>query len=346
MQPGCRISSLTLPGNALTAAGAWAIGAALRCNTALRQLDLSDNRCGVRTAAHADGTEPSSAGVRSLALGILRGHALSLLDLSANRLDCVAAADLATALRAGCGELRTLRLGFNRIGDLGASALGDALCSARCTLAELALEYNVITDRGATHLARSLASRPAGARPPAPARGSVHTAPPARAITDRRRAGAASHAGMRGRAPSAGSPLRLLNVAGNRISAAVARLLLQAAPPHVELRQRSQADPEAAAVAEAALDGHSFRSAAEQPPEGAAVASEPAVAELLHATSLNTFVAAAAAAAGGRPDLMRVVLDTLPHNSGVGASAAAARLSAPPQVPPPPRRAAWVDIIV
>jgi len=136
------LKSMELRDNDMSAAGASAIGRALRqgAGARLERLDLTGNRIGDDGAKAVAGAMRSAARLEGVALG-------------GNGIGDVGAAAVASAL--GLAGLASLSLERNRVGDAGAEALAAALPLAK-GLSELNLMQNAVGTRGALALASAL----------------------------------------------------------------------------------------------------------------------------------------------------------------------------------------------
>jgi hypothetical protein len=114
---------------------------ALRVNTALLTLDLSNNFF-------------NDAGATQLAACLHANATLREVNLSSNDIGVAGATKLAECLRSNTA-LTSLDLGCNRIGDAGATQLAECLHS-NAALANLILSSNSIGNAGATQLAGCL----------------------------------------------------------------------------------------------------------------------------------------------------------------------------------------------
>ena len=121
--------------------GAIAIAKALKNNTALATLDLSNNNIG-------------DSGAVAIGNALTVNTALATLDLSNNNIGDAGAAALGEALKDN-NALAMLNLYYNDIGDAGATAIGEAL-KVNAALATLDIEYNRIMDTGAAAIGAAL----------------------------------------------------------------------------------------------------------------------------------------------------------------------------------------------
>lgn len=141
--PGCGIETLDLRGNAIYAAGAALLGAALQANTTVRVLDLSDNRLWPN-------------GVASIAEAVRGSRTLQELNVSGNDAKADGAARLAEALVQN-RSLRVLQLARNDLSAAGAVSIAAALRENQ-SLTHLDLSHNCLGSDGAAHLAEALGS--------------------------------------------------------------------------------------------------------------------------------------------------------------------------------------------
>ncbi|KAL9965575.1 hypothetical protein ACROYT_G029390 [Oculina patagonica] len=125
----------------ITDADAVVLAKALKGNSSLTELDLSDNNIG-------------DQGATGLAEALKNNKSLTELGLSDNNIDDQGATGLAEALQNN-KSLTELDLSVNNIGDQGATALAVALQKNK-SLTELDLSVNNIGDQGATGLAEAL----------------------------------------------------------------------------------------------------------------------------------------------------------------------------------------------
>ncbi|ROJ33222.1 NACHT, LRR and PYD domains-containing protein 3 [Anabarilius grahami] len=129
----------------ITDEGCAALASALRSNSHLRELDLTENKLG-------DG------GLTLLSDGLKDPHCkLEKLRLNKSGVTAEGCAALASALRSN-SHLRELDLTENKIGDGGLTLLSDGLKDPHCKLEKLTLWNCNITDEGCAALASALRS--------------------------------------------------------------------------------------------------------------------------------------------------------------------------------------------
>ncbi|XP_051763874.1 NACHT, LRR and PYD domains-containing protein 12-like isoform X25 [Ctenopharyngodon idella] len=143
--PHCKLEKLRLSYCNITAEGCAALASALRSNSHLRELDLTDNIIG-------------GGGLTLLSDGLKDPHCkLEKLRLSYCNITAEGCAVLASALRSN-SHLRELNLTDNIIGDGGLTLLSDGLKDPHCKLEKLRLSYCNITAEGCAVLASALRS--------------------------------------------------------------------------------------------------------------------------------------------------------------------------------------------
>ena len=135
------LTSLDLSENSIGDEGASSLSEALRVNTSLTSLDLSENSIG-------------DEGASSLSEALRVNTSLTSLDLSENSIGDEGASSLSEALRVNT-SLTSLDLSDNSIGDEGASSLSEAL-RVNTSLTSLDLRDNFIGDEGASSLSEAL----------------------------------------------------------------------------------------------------------------------------------------------------------------------------------------------
>ncbi|CAF1003341.1 unnamed protein product [Rotaria sp. Silwood1] len=166
-------TQLNLSGNNLTWYGCWAIGNALRTNTALIQLDLTSNKItekGIQYLTDAlrsnkiqrltrlglGGNEITDNGVHYLSEALFINRKLVQLDLESNRISEKGAQRLVDALKTN-KNLTELNLWCNPLMDEGIQYLANVLADSR-TITKLGLERSEITEQGTKHLTCALYS--------------------------------------------------------------------------------------------------------------------------------------------------------------------------------------------
>ncbi|XP_074621745.1 uncharacterized protein LOC141880193 [Acropora palmata] len=135
------LSSLDLSDNSISDEGVNSLAQALRVNTSLSSLDLSSNSIG-------------DEGANSLAEALRVNKSLSSLDLSWNSIGAEGANSLAQALRVN-KSLSSLNLSLHFFADEGANSLAEAL-RVNTFLSSLDLHSSSIGDEGANSLAQAL----------------------------------------------------------------------------------------------------------------------------------------------------------------------------------------------
>ena len=135
------LTQLTLSNNNIGAAGAASLAEAMKVNTTLTQLTLSRNNIG-------------AAGAASLAEAMKVNTTLTELDLRKNNVGAAGAASLAEAIKVNT-TLTQLYLSHNNIGAAGAASLAEAM-KVNTTLTQLNLWKNNIGDAGAASLAKAM----------------------------------------------------------------------------------------------------------------------------------------------------------------------------------------------
>ncbi|XP_048036227.1 NLR family CARD domain-containing protein 3-like isoform X3 [Megalobrama amblycephala] len=142
--PHCKLEKLTLWNCNITDEGCAALASALRSNSHLRELDLTENKLGCR-------------GLTLLSDGLKDPHSkLEKLKLYDCGITAEGGAALATTLRSN-SHLRELDLTWNKIGGGGLILLSDGL-DPQCKLEKLMLRYCNITTVGCAALASALRS--------------------------------------------------------------------------------------------------------------------------------------------------------------------------------------------
>ncbi|XP_048018280.1 NACHT, LRR and PYD domains-containing protein 12-like [Megalobrama amblycephala] len=143
--PHCKLEKLTLLDCNITTEGCAALASALRSNSHLKELSLSQNKVGDK-------------GLTLLSDGLKDPHCklekLPLWDCNITDEGCAA---LASALRSN-SHLRDLNLSKNKIGGPGLTLLSDGLKDPQCKLEKLWLSYCDITSEGCAALASALRS--------------------------------------------------------------------------------------------------------------------------------------------------------------------------------------------
>ncbi|KJE97562.1 hypothetical protein CAOG_007399 [Capsaspora owczarzaki ATCC 30864] len=153
-----------LDGNRIGNVEVQAIAEALKVNTTLTQLELSDNQIGhAGTKAIAEALKVNTTLTRLSLSGNQIGYAgaqamalttLTVLSLGANQLGDSGALAIAEALKAN-KTLTALDLQLNQIGTSGAQAIAEAL-KVNTTVTYLGLDGNQIGDAGALAIAEAL----------------------------------------------------------------------------------------------------------------------------------------------------------------------------------------------
>ena len=133
--------ALNLSNNNVEDKGAASLADALKTNTSLIELNLSNNNV-------------EDEGAEALADALKRNTSLTELDLSDIIVGDAGVASLADALKVNT-SLVSLDLRYNEINAEGAEALADAL-KRNTSLTELNLSYNNVGDAGAASLADAL----------------------------------------------------------------------------------------------------------------------------------------------------------------------------------------------
>ncbi|XP_067259746.1 NACHT, LRR and PYD domains-containing protein 12-like isoform X2 [Chanodichthys erythropterus] len=143
--PHCKLEKLMLRCCGVTDEGCAALTSALRSNSHLRELDLTDNKIGNECLTLL------SAGLKDphCKLEILRLYSCDITDEG-----CAA---LASALRSN-SHLRELDLTLNSIGNGGLMLLSDGLKDSNCKLEKLMLRDCEVTDEGCVALTSALRS--------------------------------------------------------------------------------------------------------------------------------------------------------------------------------------------
>ncbi|XP_048051929.1 NACHT, LRR and PYD domains-containing protein 12-like isoform X2 [Megalobrama amblycephala] len=143
--PHCKLENLMLWGCNITAEVCDALTSALRSNSHLRELDLSENKIG-------------DEGLTLLSDGLKDPHCkLENLWLSQCNITAEGCAALTSALRSN-SHLRELDLSGNKIGDEGLMLLSDGLKDPHCKLEKLTLNSCNITVEGCAALTSALRS--------------------------------------------------------------------------------------------------------------------------------------------------------------------------------------------
>ncbi|XP_077101927.1 NACHT, LRR and PYD domains-containing protein 12-like isoform X3 [Siphateles boraxobius] len=143
--PLCKLEKLTLINCEIKTEGCAALTSALRSNSHLRELDLSENKIGAK-------------GLKLLSDGLKDPHCkLEKLTLRYCEITDEGCAALASALRSN-SHLRELDLSWNKIGDGGLTLLSVGLKDPHCKLEKLRLDNCNITDEGCAALASALRS--------------------------------------------------------------------------------------------------------------------------------------------------------------------------------------------
>ena len=135
------LTSLDLSNNSIGDEGASSLSDALRVNTSLTSLNLPGNSIG-------------DEGASSLSEALRVNTSLTSLDLSNNSIGVEGASSLSEALRVNT-SLTSLNLRYNPIGGEGASSLSEAL-RVNTSLTTLYLFLNSIGDEGASSLSEAL----------------------------------------------------------------------------------------------------------------------------------------------------------------------------------------------
>ncbi|KJE94346.1 hypothetical protein CAOG_005004 [Capsaspora owczarzaki ATCC 30864] len=148
---------------------AQAIAEALKVNTTLTQLDLSDDKIGdvgaqaiaealkVNTTLiqlHLHGNQIGDAGTQALAEALKVNTTLTQLHLQRNQIGHVGAQAIAEALKVNTALIQ-LHLQRNQIGHVGAQAIAEAL-KVNPTLTQVNLHSNRVGDAGAQAIAEAL----------------------------------------------------------------------------------------------------------------------------------------------------------------------------------------------
>ncbi|XP_057187774.1 uncharacterized protein si:ch211-196h16.5 [Triplophysa rosa] len=143
--PSCKLETLELSRCGVTDDGCDGLAAALRSNSHLRDLNLSDNNLG-------------STGVKLISAGLenpnCKLETLQLSDCGVADKGCVA---LASALISN-SHLRELNLSRNKLGGSGVKMLSAGLKNPNCKLEKLVLWDCGVTDKGCAALASGLRS--------------------------------------------------------------------------------------------------------------------------------------------------------------------------------------------
>ncbi|XP_051729705.1 NACHT, LRR and PYD domains-containing protein 12-like isoform X1 [Ctenopharyngodon idella] len=143
--PHCKLEKLWLFYCDITAKSCAALASALRSNSHLRELDLSENKIG-------------GAGLTLLSDGLKDPHCkLEKLKLNTCDITAEGCTALASALRSNA-HLRELDLSVNKIGGRGLTLLSDGLKDPHCKLEKLWFFHCNITAEGCAALASALRS--------------------------------------------------------------------------------------------------------------------------------------------------------------------------------------------
>ncbi|XP_058632582.1 NACHT, LRR and PYD domains-containing protein 12-like isoform X2 [Onychostoma macrolepis] len=140
--PRCKLEKLWLSHCGVTDEGCAALSSALRSNSHLKELDLSDNKLG-------------AAGLTLISDG-LKDPRCKLEKLKLY--DCGVTAGGCAALRSNSSHLRELDLSLNNLGDAGLMLISDGLKDPRCKLEKLWLSDCGVTDEGCAALSSALRS--------------------------------------------------------------------------------------------------------------------------------------------------------------------------------------------
>ncbi|XP_036417713.1 NACHT, LRR and PYD domains-containing protein 12-like [Colossoma macropomum] len=150
--PHCKLMKLRLSLCNLTDKSCAVLASTLKCNSNLKELDLSANNL-------------QDSGVRKLSAGLENPHckleSLRLKECSITEEGC---ATLASALQSNSSHLRELNLCDNRLRDLGMKHLSALLQNPQCKLEKLQLSFCGITEEGCAALALALKSNPSHLR--------------------------------------------------------------------------------------------------------------------------------------------------------------------------------------
>ncbi|XP_058632540.1 NACHT, LRR and PYD domains-containing protein 12-like isoform X1 [Onychostoma macrolepis] len=140
--PRCKLEKLWLSHCGVTDEGCAALSSALRSNSHLKELDLSDNKLG-------------AAGLTLISDG-LKDPRCKLEKLKLY--DCGVTAGGCAALRSNSSHLRELDLSLNNLGDAGLMLISDGLKDPRCKLEKLWLSDCGVTYVGCADLSSALRS--------------------------------------------------------------------------------------------------------------------------------------------------------------------------------------------
>ncbi|XP_072892381.1 NACHT, LRR and PYD domains-containing protein 14-like isoform X3 [Hemitrygon akajei] len=143
----CKIQTLRLNNNGLTASSAKSLAEVFRRNDSLKELDLGHNTLG-------------DSGIKRLS-SALRESDCPVQDLRVNDngLTASCSEDLASALRA-TPSLTRLEVGNNNLGDSGVKTLSTALKDPNCKMQKLCLSKNGLTADCARDLTSIVAANP------------------------------------------------------------------------------------------------------------------------------------------------------------------------------------------
>ena len=142
----CKLSSLNLSGNGITAEGVKQLSNALvnNLNCKLSSLNLSDNIITIQ-------------GVKQLSNALVNNNCkLSSLNLSYNGITDESVKQLSNALVNNNCKLSSLNLSANDITDESVKQLSNALVNNNCKLSSLNLSDNIITIQGVKQLSNAL----------------------------------------------------------------------------------------------------------------------------------------------------------------------------------------------
>ena len=144
-QDSCKLNSLNLRYNNITAEGIKHLSAALtHTNCNLNSLNLSDNKITVE-------------GVKHLSTAFTHTNCkLNSLNLAYNKMTAEGVKHLSTALTHTNCKINSLGLSSNKITDEGLKHLSTALTHTNCKLNSLNLLNNDIVDEGVKHLSTAL----------------------------------------------------------------------------------------------------------------------------------------------------------------------------------------------
>ncbi|XP_072894820.1 NACHT, LRR and PYD domains-containing protein 3-like isoform X2 [Hemitrygon akajei] len=147
MEPECKIQTLRLNNNGLTASCAESLAEVFHRNNSLKELDLGHNELG-------------DLGIKRLS-SALRESDCPVQDLRVNDngLTASCSEDLASALRT-TPSLTRLEVGNNNLGDSGVKTLSTALKDPNCKMQKLCLSKNGLTADCARDLTSIVAANP------------------------------------------------------------------------------------------------------------------------------------------------------------------------------------------